>query len=168
MTCFVDSSKFFFREPGACSRAQEQSDRGDRDGGWCLDLNSADFLSPRPSAIVASTVTVCKGSWVPQMAAHVWGQPAGQLGWVFILDPFVMKGSLICSHWNTHVFHCTWICLFYLCCVSWDRMKSSGKARYSSQGCLWPSERGKWSNGLVNTYGLTALDLCCHLKQLIS
>lgn len=167
MTCFVDSSKFsFFREPGACSRAQEQSDHWRQ--GWRLVPGPQQCRLPLTLAIVASTVTVCKGSWVPHTAAHVWGQPAGQLGWVFILDPFVMKGSLVCSHWNTHVFPCTWICLFYLYCISWDRMKSSVKAWYSSQGCLWPSQREKCSNELVDTHGLTALDLCCHLKHLIS
>lgn len=104
MTCFVDSSKFsFFRQPGACSGAQEQSNHGDRDGGWCLELNSADFLSPW----LLWLLLVQSAQFVRDPEFPKWQHMFGNLAsWcqVFILDPFVMEQSLICSHWNTHFF----------------------------------------------------------------
>lgn len=115
----MDTSKLFFR-----NLALFRGLHGDWHGGWCLELSSADFPSPRPLwlLLVQGAVT-SKGSQVPQMATHLWDQPANWYP-VLISDSLLMEGSLICSHWDTHSPPPrTWICLLHLLHHLWDLLK---------------------------------------------
>lgn len=71
---------------------------GDRGGDGCLELSSTNLPSPWPLWPLriqsAQFATSRKGSWVPQMATHLWDQPASSCQ-VFTVDPFVMGRD----HW---------------------------------------------------------------------
>lgn len=154
MACSVDSSTLFsfFRQPAACSEGSGTATVGT--GMEAGVQNSAVQTAPPPwplwlpleqSALFAAS---SKGSWVLQMATHLWDRPANCFR-VFILDPlswrdhwFVLIGTLI-------FFFCPWICFFCLNYHLWDLLKIFCRAEVFLTDCFWPSQRENWSDGPV-------------------
>lgn len=138
MACSVDSSTLFsfFRQPAACSEGSGTATVGT--GMEAGVQNSAVQTAPPPwplwlpleqSALFAAS---SKGSWVLQMATHLWDRPANCFR-VFILDPlswrdhwFVLIGTLI-------FFSALGFVFFAWTTISETYWKSSVELRCSSQ-----------------------------------